>query len=51
VIALLSNLGFDTGSTDSVTEVVIDNFDQWRNSARGDLFASCGGSSGLQLAA
>ena len=31
VIVLLSNLGFDTGSSDSLSEVVIDRFDHWTN--------------------
>lgn len=31
VIALLSHLGFDTGSSDSESEVVIHRFDHWRN--------------------
>jgi hypothetical protein len=31
VVALLSNLGFDTGSSDAVSEVVIERFDHWTN--------------------
>jgi hypothetical protein len=31
VIALLSNLGFDTGSADTESGVVIDRFDHWTN--------------------
>lgn len=51
VVALLSNLGFDTGSSGSTSEVVIDSFDHWENSTvnRG-YYASCSGC-GLQLAA
>ena len=51
VIALLSNLGFDTGSSEATSEVVIDRFDHWENhTANSGYYASCGGC-GLQLAA
>lgn len=51
VIVLLSNLGFDTGSSESASEVVIDSFDNWENqTANGGYYASCSGC-GLQLAA
>jgi hypothetical protein len=50
VMALLSDLGFATGSGEASPEVVIDKFDQWTNSSHGAHYATCG-ASGLQIAA
>jgi hypothetical protein len=50
VMALLSNLGFDTGTSDSVCEVVIDRFDHWTN--RSDARALvCGTSADIVMKA
>jgi hypothetical protein len=49
MMVLLSSLGFDTGSGDDASEVVIDKFDQWANTAPGAYAASF--SCGMQIAA
>ena len=51
VVMLLSNLGFDTGSCDSVTEVVIDNFDNWHNDRRHRGYYLRSSGCNIQLAA
>lgn len=51
VIVLLSSLGFDTGSSDTVSEVVIDNFDHWTDGSRQRGYYASSTGCGLQLAA
>lgn len=40
VMSLLSSLGFDAGSQDGHSELVIDRFDQWTNSTNNVIYAS-----------
>ena len=50
VMSLLSNLGFEPGVNETQLDLVIDQFDQWRNSATKGRNAGCM-QCGLQIAA